>query len=273
MERAVEVFAQNFDDYLEESATRVIAAGIPVYANIPRDVLRTIIGRAFSTVLEDIRHGTTSNYTTYMGQVGKLRAQNGTPIAEMISGLNYGFQTVTDHFEATFGDDLAPRLWWEERRREISYAGALAVTDSYYTAREALIRAQNHEIMRLAAPLIPIHAGVLLLPVVGAINAERAANIIESLLDGIARQRSHVVILDVTGMYTTDESATDHLINAAHAARLLGAQVILVGIRPEVARTFARTGVNLGGITILGDLTSGVDHALRLRGLAITSVR
>jgi rsbT co-antagonist protein RsbR len=81
------------------------------------------------------------------------------------------------------------------------------------------------------------------------------------------------VIIDVTAMRATDESATDHLLHAAQAARLLGAQVILVGISPEVARTFTRTGAKLGGLTILGDLTSGVEHALRLLGLAIAKAR
>lgn len=273
MERAVANFVQHFEVYLDESTARVLAVGIPVYANIPPATLRAVIGRAFSAVLEDISHGTTTIYPAYMGRVGELRAKNGTPVAEMISGLDVGFQVVTDDFEATFGDELPPRLWWAERRREISYAGALAVTDSYYTAREAIIRDQHREIMRLAAPIIPLHAGVLLMPLVGAINAERAANIIEALLQAIARQRSQVVIVDVTGMAGADESAPFHLLHAAQAARLLGAQVILVGISAAVAGTFVKAGVTLGGLTVLGDLTSGVDHALRLCGLAITRIR
>ena len=71
-------------------------------------------------------------------------------------------------------------------------------------------------------------------------------------------------------MHAADETATDHLLRAARAARLLGAQVILVGISPTIAITFARAGANLEGITILGDLTSGIEHALRLRGRIIT---
>jgi rsbT co-antagonist protein RsbR len=273
MERAIEIFVEHFQDYLDVTTDRVILAGIPVYVNVPREVLRGVISRAFSTVKEDIGRGTTSVYPTYLSQVGKTRAQNGTPVGEIISGLDHGFQVVTEDFEAVFGDDLPPRLWWEERRRELSYAGALAITNEFYTVREAIIGAQHREILKLAAPLIPIHEGVLLMPLVGMINAERAAHIIESLLEGIMRQRSQAVIIDVTGMHATDESATDHLLHAAQAARLLGAQVILVGISPEVARTFTKAGANLGGLTILRDLTSGVDYALKLLGRAITRIR
>src|SRR6185369_10324370 len=100
-------------------------------------------------------------------------------------------------FKQTFGDELAPQLWWAERRREISYAGAIAVTNAFYQAREEIIAEQNRQILEIAAPIIPLHEGVLLMPVVGAITAERASHIIESLLDGIARQRSQAVIIDV----------------------------------------------------------------------------
>ncbi|MEO5726258.1 MAG: STAS domain-containing protein [Byssovorax sp.] len=273
MERAVEVFVEHFQDYVDEATDRVVLAGIPVYVTIPREVLRGAILRAMTTVREDIERGTTSAYPTYLSQIGKMRAQNGTPVGEIISGLDYGFQVVTDGFKAVFGDDLSPRLWWEERRRELSYAGALAITSEFYTVREAIIGAQHREILQLAAPIIPLHEGVLLIPLVGMINAERAAHVIQSLLESIMRQRSQAVIIDVTGMHATDESATDHLLHAAQAARLLGAKVILVGISPEVARTFTKAGANLGGLTILGDLASGVEYALRLLGRAITRIR
>ncbi|MEP7126175.1 MAG: STAS domain-containing protein [Byssovorax sp.] len=272
MERGIRVFTEHFEGYLDRATDRVLAAEIGVYASIPRPALRALIGRAFATVKRDLDEGTTSAYPEYLSQVGKVRAQSGMPIGEMIAGLDIGFQVVSDHFKSIFGDDLAPRLWWEERRREIGYAGALAVTNAFYQAREAIIAGQHREIMELAAPIIPLHEGVLLMPIVGAITAERAAHIIEALLDGIARQRSHVAILDVTGLGAADETATDHLLRAARSARLLGTRVILVGISPALAVTFAKAGADLGGITVLADLTSGVEHALRLRGRAITRI-
>jgi rsbT co-antagonist protein RsbR len=270
MERAVKVFAQHFEGYLDRATARVVAAGIPAYVNVPVEVLRPLIGRAFSMVQQDLEQGTTTAYPEYLSQAGKLRAQRGAPVGEMIFGLDLGFQVVSDDFKDVFGDDLEPRLWWEERRREISYAGALAVTNAYYQAREAIIGEQHREILELAAPILPLHEGVLLMPIVGAITAERAAHLIEALLQGIARQRSQAVIIDVTGLGAADETATDHLLRAARSSRLLGAQVILVGISAALAVTFAKAGADLGGIMVLGDLASGVEHALRLRGRAIT---
>jgi rsbT co-antagonist protein RsbR len=272
MERAVRVFTEHVTDYIRQSADRVVALEIPAYINLPRTVLEAAIGRAFATILVDIENQTCSAYPEYMRQAGLQRAQNGVQIREMISGLDHGFQVVTDSFAREFLDDLPARLWWETRRCELSYAGALAVMDAFYTAREAIIADQNRMILRLAAPIVPIHDGVLLMPLVGTITAERAAHILESRLQGIARQRSSAVILDVTGLHVEDEGAMDHLLQAARAARLLGATVILVGISAESARILTKTGADLHGITIRGDLKSGVEHALRLVGRIITKL-
>lgn len=272
MERAIQIYVAHLPDYLDRATEAVLSARIPVYLNIPREALHGAIGRAFAAVREDLEHGTTSAYPKHLSAVGRAYAQNGTPIGEIITGLGIGFQVVSDDFKAVFSDDLAARLWWEERRRELSYAGALVITNEFYAAREAIIRDQTREILTLSAPIIPLHEGALLIPLVGVITAERAAYIIQSMLESISRHRAKSIIVDVTGMATLDESAAAHLIRAAHTSRLLGTKVIVVGISPELAKNLAKAGTDLGGITTLGDLTSGVEHALRLLGLTITKL-
>lgn len=269
MERAVKVFTTHLPEFVDEAADRVLAANIMVYAKLPRDALRGAIARAFATVEEDLVRGTTSAYPNYLRQVGAQRAKGGTPIREMIHGLEFGFQVVSDHFKEAFKDDLEARLWWEERKNQISYAGALAVTDAFYTAREGIIVEQHNQIMRLSAPIIPLYPGVLVFPLVGALGEERASHIQESLLAQIARHRARVVLLDVTGMLVDGAPSAEHLLRAARAAKLLGAKVILVGLTPDIALLLARAGVDFSGITVLGDLTRGLKTALRTLGRAI----
>lgn len=269
MERAVKVFTTRLPEFVDEAADRVVAANVNVYAQLPRDALRAAIARAFATVEEDLVRGTTSAYPTYLREIGALRARSGTPIREMIHGLEFGFQVVSDHFKRIFEDDVEARLWWEERKNQISYAGALAVTDAFYTAREAVIVEQHHQIMRLSAPILPLYPGVLVLPLVGALGEERAAHVIESLLAQIARHRSRVVLLDVTGMLVDGAAAAEHLLRAARAAKLLGAKVILVGLTPDVALLLAHAGVDFSGVTVLGDLTRGLKLALHTLGRSI----
>ena len=269
MERAVKVYIEHLSDFVDQAVDRVLAAKIPLYAGMPREALRAAIARAFAAVAEDLTRGTTATYSAYLGQVGIQRAQHGAPINQMMIGLDHGFQVVSDHFEQAFADDLPAQLWWAERRREIGDSGFFALTDAFYTARDATIAEQHAQLLRLSAPIIPLHVGVLMLPLVGTLDEARAQRVIHALLDGVARHRSEVVILDITGVPFVDEAVAGHLVHAAQAARLLGAQVILVGIGPTIAATIVQTGINLGGITILANLEKGVEYALRLRGLAI----
>lgn len=257
---------------VERSVDRVLSLNIPVYKGMPREVLRALVGRAFVKVGEDLKTGTPSVYPEYLRNLGLQRAAHGTPIREMIYGLNQGFDVVSETFKEVFPDDLEARLWWEERKHQISHAGALALTDAYYTAREAIIAEQHAQILRLSAPIVPLYSGVLLLPIVGALSQERSALILESLLESIARQRTEVVIIDVTGMHAECDDVAGQIARAARAAALLGARVIVVGISASVAVIFARGGVDLGGVTVLGDLKSGVERALQLKGRAITEI-
>lgn len=128
--------------------------------------------------------------------------------------------------------------------------------------QEKMITAQQAALQELSTPLVPIAEGVLAMPIVGAIDAVRARQILEALLDGISKQRAHTAIVDITGVRVVDSQVASALVGAARAARLLGARVVLTGIRPEVAQTLVGLGADLTGIVTLGTLQSGIAHAL-----------
>ncbi len=261
MERVIKAFQAHLDRHVETAIDQVLAAGISVYAGLPRDVLRGLVGRSFKTVIEDLEAGTTTAYPAHLEQIGASRAKSGMPIREMITGVDFGFKVVDDHFDQLFAADLEARLWWATRRHELSYAGVLAVTNTFYQTREAIIAEQSLQIIMLSAPILPLAEGILVLPIIGSLSDDRAAHLIENLLDGITRNHSRVVILDVTGMLAVDESATRTLLRAARAAQLLGAKIILVGIRPEVAMAFTSMGADLGDIAVKANLTHGFELA------------
>jgi GAF domain-containing protein len=124
-------------------------------------------------------------------------------------------------------------------------------------------------VRELSTPVIPVYKGVLVLPLVGAIDASRSAQLMEALLDAIVRDRASVVILDVTGVPVVDNEVVDHLLKAVGAASLLGARCVLAGISPAVAQAMVQLGVDTRGIVACGDLEAAVTYSLRLRGLAI----
>jgi rsbT co-antagonist protein RsbR len=128
--------------------------------------------------------------------------------------------------------------------------------------REEMLEAQREAVRELSTPLVPIADGVLAMPLVGRIDEARAARIMDTLLEGISRQSAHTAILDITGVRAVDAQVADALVGAARAARLLGARVVLSGLRTEVARTLVALGANLGDIATVATLQTAIAHAL-----------
>jgi rsbT co-antagonist protein RsbR len=117
-------------------------------------------------------------------------------------------------------------------------------------------------IKQLSAPLLPVHDGILVMPLIGHIDSVRGTQIIEELLTGVQRYQTEFVIIDITGVPIVDTAVANHLIQATQAVSLLGAQCILVGISPEVAQTLVQLGVDLSRLVTRGDLQAGIDYAM-----------
>lgn len=147
--------------------------------------------------------------------------------------------------------DITERVRAEERSREL---------------QEEMLRVQQETIRAISTPLLPIADGVLVAPLVGEVTRERAAQFIEVLLEGIASQQARITILDVTGVPHAGAEVTDALIRAARSVRLLGAEIVLSGIRPSVAQALVELGADLGGIATRGTLERAVAYALAARG-------
>lgn len=121
-----------------------------------------------------------------------------------------------------------------------------------------LLDAQEAALARISTPLIPISDDVVVMPLIGQIHAARTALAIEQLLEGVAARRARVAILDITGVATVDAEVAAGLVRAARAVTLLGARVILTGIRPDVAGHLVALGVDLSGIVTHGTLQAGI---------------
>jgi PAS domain S-box-containing protein len=128
--------------------------------------------------------------------------------------------------------------------------------------REQVIAAQQAALRELQTPLIPIADQVLAMPIIGSIDAGRAAQIMEALLRGITEMRAHTAILDITGVRVVNAEVAEALVRATRAARLLGARVVLTGIGPDVASALVELRVDLEGIVTRGTFQSGIAFAL-----------
>jgi anti-anti-sigma regulatory factor len=127
--------------------------------------------------------------------------------------------------------------------------------------QEETIRAQQATLAELSTPLIPLSTQVLVMPLIGSVDSRRAQQVIETLLQGISGSAARVAILDITGVPVVDTQVANALVRAAQAVKLLGAQVVLTGIRPEVAQTLVGLGTSLGEIVTCSSLQSGIAYA------------
>jgi rsbT co-antagonist protein RsbR len=127
--------------------------------------------------------------------------------------------------------------------------------------QEETIRAQQATLAELSTPLIPLSTQVLVMPLIGSVDSRRAQQVIETLLEGISGSGARVAILDITGVPVVDTQVANALIRAAQAVKLLGAQVVLTGIRPEVAQTLVGLGTDLSGVVTRSSLQSGIAYA------------
>ncbi len=271
--RVVEAFQARLDHMVDVSCGRVQAAEIPFYRVLPLAAQRASISRVYAAVGHDLERGEPAMFVAMLSALGTQRSAMGVAVSEILAGMGIGFDVVSEEFAAIFADDPEARIYWENARARIAYAGAAAMADSYVAAREKVVRAQAEEILRLSAQVLPLYPGVLVLPLIGRIDGERAAAITTTLLAAVARHASRVVILDISGVPVVDAEVAAHLLRAAQAIGLLGAAPLLVGVGAEVARTMVAGGVALGRLTTLADLGSGLRHALTLLGKQITDLR
>ncbi|MGC8798645.1 MAG: histidine kinase [Chloroflexus aggregans] len=129
--------------------------------------------------------------------------------------------------------------------------------------QEQIIAAQQATLRELSTPLMPIANGVVVMPLIGVIDTTRAQQIMETLLYGVAEHRAQVAIIDITGVKVVDTQVAGALMRAAQAARMLGAQVLLTGISPEIAQTLVYIGAELRDLVTKATLQEGIDYALK----------
>jgi rsbT co-antagonist protein RsbR len=147
---------------------------------------------------------------------------------------------------------------------------ANTVAVSFVQERERIIRQQQDAIRELSTPVLQVRERILILPIIGVLDEQRANQFTEQLLAGIRSNRAKVVVIDITGVPDVDSEVANHLLQAVDASRLMGASVILTGLSPEIAQTLVTIGVDLGKMNTVGDLQGGVEEAERLLGFKVT---
>jgi rsbT co-antagonist protein RsbR len=145
----------------------------------------------------------------------------------------------------------------------------LFTTEVYQKSREEIIQKQQREVLELSTPVVKLWDGILALPLIGTLDSERTQVVMESLLQSIVETGAGIAIIDITGVPTVDTLVAQHLLKTVAAARLMGAECIISGIRPQIAATIVHLGVELGAVITKATLADAFSLALKRTGQTI----
>src|SRR3989441_488993 len=142
---------------------------------------------------------------------------------------------------------------------------------SFVQERERIIRQQQEAIRELSTPVLQVRERLVILPIIGVLDTQRARQLTEQLLRGIRSNRAKVVVVDMTEVPEIDSTVANHLVQTVEASRLMGASVIITGLSSEIAQTLVTIGVDLSKMNAVGDLQGGIEEAERLLGYKVVN--
>jgi rsbT co-antagonist protein RsbR len=207
-----------------------------------------------------------------LADLSRTRAQAGFSPTETATFILSLKQPLSARLSAVIGGEPARLATEILTVSELIDALGLFMMESYQRAREEVIIRQQTEIAELSTPVVKLWQGVLALPLIGTLDSARTQVVMENLLDSIVRYEADIAIIDITGVPTVDTLVAQHLLKTVAAARLMGADCIISGIRPQIAQTMVHLGVELNVVS-KANLSDAFALALRRLGKVVVSQR
>jgi rsbT co-antagonist protein RsbR len=232
-------------------------------------LLKAVIAGTRSSAPTDVASPGWSQAREFLQGLSASRARQGfspTEVATFVLSLKQPlFSTIRRDMGKT-PDKLFETIW---TATEILDRLALITTESYTAMREDLIVRQQQELLELSTPVVKLWEGILALPIIGTLDSARTQVVMENLLQAVVATNSKFAIIDITGVPTVDTLVAQHLLKTITAARLMGADCIISGVRPQIAQTIVHLGINLEDVITRAKLSDAFALALQMSGRAV----
>jgi rsbT co-antagonist protein RsbR len=216
--------------------------------------------------LQDLKSSEWSRMHEFLTELSRSRAEEGTSPTETATFL-FSFKrplfALLKKELAGEPEALAEELW---HATALIDGLGLQTTEIYQRSREEIIRRQQQELMDLSTPVVKLWKDILALPLIGTLDSSRTQVVMQNLLEAIVAHSATIAIIDITGVPTVDTLVAQHLLKTVAAARLMGADCIISGIRPQIAQTIIHLGVDLADVTTKATLADAFQLALRRTG-------
>jgi rsbT co-antagonist protein RsbR len=222
--------------------------------------------------LTDITGSAFTSLRSSLSELSKTRGAQGYSPSETAWFVFSLKRPIFDRLRKEIGADpqkLAEETW---AATELLDRLALHTTEAFQRGREEVIMRQQQDMLELSTPVVKLWDGILALPMIGTLDSARTQIVMESLLQRIVETGAEIAIIDITGVMTVDTLTAQHLLKTVTAARLMGADCIISGIRPQIAQTIVHLGVDLGDIVTKATLADAIKHALARMNLTIARV-
>lgn len=232
-------------------------------------LLNAIVTGIKSSGPANIRSTSWAQGRELLERISASRARQGfspTEVATFVLSLKRPLFTAIRNDMAKSQDKLFETLW---AATELLDGLALVTTEAYTTTREELIARQQLELMELSTPVVKLWDGILALPIIGTLDSARTQVVMENLLQTVVSTNSRFAIIDITGVPTVDTLVAQHLLKTITAARLMGAECIISGVRPQIAQTIVHLGINLEDVMTRANLSDAFGLALQMSGRTV----
>jgi len=232
-------------------------------------LLQAIVAGAKGGDSANIRNAGWSQAREFLEGISASRARQGfSPIevATFVLSLKQPLFAAIRQDLARGQDKLFEAIW---TATELLDGLALVTTEAYIATREELILRQQQELLELSTPVVKLWDGVLALPIIGTLDSARTQVVMENLLQTVVSTNSRFAIIDITGVPTVDTLVAQHLLKTITAARLMGAECIVSGVRPQIAQTIVHLGINLEDVMTRANLADAFALALQMSGRTV----
>lgn len=255
------------EDWLVElKGTRIPEAEIHSQAG---EFLKLILGAVRTGNLADISRPEWATVREFLEGISRSRAMQGIPSDQTAMFIFSLKKPLFSRLARDLGHDAAALSQETWAATELIDKLGLHSVLAYQKTREDVIRRQQEEMLELSTPVVKLWEGVLALPMIGTLDSARTQVMMESLLQRIVDTGSGTAIIDITGVPTVDTLVAQHLLKTVTAIRLMGADCIISGIRPQIAQTIVHLGVDLQGVTTKTNLADALLLALKRSGFTV----
>ncbi|MEU7720518.1 STAS domain-containing protein [Streptomyces tibetensis] len=272
LERRREQIAQRWADTALFRTVFTVSRDEAVEAG--RAVTAALAAVAASGRLDDLRASGFEAVRDQLGRMAASRARTGIDSDGVASEVAALREPVTELLRAEFGAPDSPEANEAVLALTVLMGTLrLVVMETTLSAGEELIARQREQLHEVATPVIKLWESTVAVPLIGTLDSARSQVVMESLLDAIVAERARYAILDITGVPTVDSLVAQHLMKTVAAARLMGAECIVSGIRPAIAQTIVHLGIDLGTVLTRSSLADALAYALSQQGVEIAPLR